>query len=163
MNQDSLQPPPPGDSPEEVQARMFEALMRFQAEQFSSAKAFLNVVMIAGYAGFFAIWSFTKDFLTERESISAALMLTFSATLFVSFETFQMFFLTRTTHGFARSLQGSTPLEIIAKLQKFGQTQKIRAAVLASSWTIIVPIIYVTALIGVCILGYAFVERLIDG
>ena len=57
---------------------------------FDKATAYANLIIMAGYAGFFGLWSFTKDKLTPMQVFWSALFITISASVFVIFETFKI-------------------------------------------------------------------------
>lgn len=52
--------------------------------------AYTNLLMVAGYAGAFTVWSFTKDELPRRAEVAVALLLTMSLVGFVSYEVYKM-------------------------------------------------------------------------
>src|SRR5688572_24995575 len=70
--------------------KMIEALTKIISASYEKAVAYTNVVLVAGYASFFALWSSTKPVLSDSLAIAAALLMTFSATIFVLFELYKM-------------------------------------------------------------------------
>lgn len=67
---------------------------RFQkemlAELFSQARAYTNVVIVAGYAGAFAIWNFLSERLTPATGLSVGLLLCISLATYVAWEIYAM-------------------------------------------------------------------------
>lgn len=61
--------------------------------QYSNARAYANVVIVAGYAAFFTMLGFARGDIPHDATIWAMLLMTFSATVFVLFEVFKMFWL----------------------------------------------------------------------
>jgi len=57
---------------------------------YSHANAYSNVIIGAGYAGFFAIWALTKDHLNDRQMAWAGLLIAVSILFFVIFEIIKM-------------------------------------------------------------------------
>lgn len=57
---------------------------------YSSAMAYTNAVVIAGYVAFFAIWSYTKEFIPPWAMQATAALMGASALVFVAFEIYKM-------------------------------------------------------------------------
>src|SRR6266542_2059685 len=67
-----------------------EAAAKLIASLYDKAVAYTNVVIIAGYAAFFAVWANTKSYLGKRETLWAALLVLISILCYVSSETTKM-------------------------------------------------------------------------
>jgi hypothetical protein len=76
-----------------------EYLINLLTTQFDKGAAYTNLIILASYAGSFAIWSGTKDQLPKQASISVALLLGVSLIAFISFEIYKM------TDGVIRGLK----------------------------------------------------------
>ncbi len=73
------------------------------AQQYDKASTYSNIIMLAGYAGFFAVWSgSTVDYL-GRLRLAAGLFALVSLMIFVCWETFKMVMAAR----FVRKVMGA--------------------------------------------------------
>ena len=59
------------------QQQLLDAQKELLSAAFSRANAYTNLILGAGYAGFFAVWAFTKDHLTPPQLFWSALFVTF--------------------------------------------------------------------------------------
>jgi len=55
----------------------------FVTNNFDKAEQYLTAIQLGGYAAFFAIWSITKDWIEPAQGSFAALLMLFSATIFI--------------------------------------------------------------------------------
>ncbi len=82
---------------------------------YDRAATYTNLIIFAGYAGTFTLWSFTKEYLPEQAAITIALMLGISLFIFCGWEVYKMIY---TSSSLRRQtsimLQGLSP-------DKFGQ------------------------------------------
>ena len=69
---------------------MIESTIKIVTAQYSNARAYANVVIVAGYAAFFAIWAAARDDIPVLATRWALLLMVFSATVFVLFEVVKM-------------------------------------------------------------------------
>ena len=72
----------------EFKERM-ENFVKSQLQLFESAQAYSNAI-IAGYAGFFGIWSLTKNNLTKNTVDVVAILIGLSLFIYVSWEIYGM-------------------------------------------------------------------------
>lgn len=68
------------------QPSLLEAQKELLSSTFGQAQAYTNVVLVAGYAGFFGIWSFVRDDLSRGTMFISALLITISLGFFVLWE-----------------------------------------------------------------------------
>src|SRR5258706_2297278 len=61
-----------------------------QTRAFDKEAAYANLILIAGYAGAFTIWNFTRAQMTPKGIATVALLLAASLTVFVFFEIYKM-------------------------------------------------------------------------
>ena len=71
--------------------RVKELMIEVQTSGFGHAQTYTTVVIFGGYAALFAIWSFTKDFLTDPTVFWVGLLLGTSVLTYVMYEIFAMF------------------------------------------------------------------------
>ena len=57
---------------------------------YEKATIYTNLVMIGGYAGVFAVWQLTKEYLSKGEVMLVALLVSSSILLFAGFEVYKM-------------------------------------------------------------------------
>lgn len=74
----------------ETQQRARDEMIAIVSVTFEKAAAYSNLIMLSGYAGAFAIWSYTRDQLAARASITIAISLATSLMAFVVFEIYKM-------------------------------------------------------------------------
>lgn len=63
---------------------------KFLVETFQQARAYLNVILIAGYAGLFALWTTFQDRLSSLSILVSGLLACVSIMLFVAWELYSM-------------------------------------------------------------------------
>ena len=69
---------------------LFKIQKEMLAELFSQARAYTNVVIVAGYAGAFAIWNFLSDRLAPATALGVGLLLCISLSTYVAWEIYAM-------------------------------------------------------------------------
>src|SRR5229473_781460 len=69
-----------------------EIQIRIIAGAYEKANAYTNLIILAGYAGLFALWQFTKDNLSRTQVLVSALLTLTSITIFVLFEIYKAHF-----------------------------------------------------------------------
>jgi hypothetical protein len=148
---------------EEAAKKAREAIVEIVTKSYDKASAYTNLIMIAGYAGSFTIWSFTKQYLTARCAIAVALALGISLCAFVLFETFKMIVSTRNFLVQRKLLvRGLSPKEFLIELNKLkdgesNQTLKLIMPV----WMGVMVIAVGGGLIGIALLFYNFLSILL--
>lgn len=97
-----------------------------------NAERYFKTIQLAGYAAFFAIWAFTKQWLDAHLAVWAALLMTLSATIFVIWEVARASFLTVAlkTHGQLAASKLERFIEV--RGQKFGGPS--RAIKIIAAW-----------------------------
>jgi hypothetical protein len=96
------------------QQELLDAQKELLASSFNQAMAYTNVILGAGYAGFFATWAFTRDKLSPRETLWSAFLLTVSLLSFVLFEVYRSFYTSRQLLGLSRAV--NDPANIAQRL-----------------------------------------------
>ncbi len=69
---------------------LVETQIKVISASFDKAVQYTNLVIVAGYGGFFGLWALSRDYLTPTSGRSAALWMLASGTIFVAFEVFKM-------------------------------------------------------------------------
>jgi len=129
------------------------------AHAFSQAQAYTNVVLSAGYAGFFAIWSFLKPDLSKGETFWSALLVSVSLTAFILWEVYQSFYRSRSILGLAETVKD--PSRFQAAIEKYKREEHSRVLSLKRVWVVAFSLAVVTGFGGILVLIYAFIRSLI--
>lgn len=137
-----------------------ETLIKVQTAAFTSAVAYTNLVIVGGYAAFFTIWSFMRDRLPETAAIWAALLMTISAILFVSFETYKMILNGRMMFALGR-IQKVPPEKFKEGLAEWERDQQRLVVTHAKVWAVTLILVVATGYSGVGILVFQFVSKLL--
>src|SRR5438034_479873 len=69
--------------------------IRIIAGSYDKANAYTNLIILAGYAGLFALWQFTKDNLGRTQVLVSGLLFLISITIFVVFEIYKAHYTSR--------------------------------------------------------------------
>src|SRR5258708_28488103 len=69
--------------------------IRIIAGAYEKANAYTNLIIVAGYAGLFAVWQFTKDNLSRKQTLISALLIIVSLAIFVIFEIYKAHYTSR--------------------------------------------------------------------
>lgn len=103
--------------------KQVEALIQLQEKQMTSQASYTNLIMVAGYAGYFAFWSTLVAKIPQWIFALCGLLMTVSLTLFIAWEIIKAFWTGRYFHqvqailGKPRGLK--TPAELQAVATKF--------------------------------------------
>lgn len=150
---------PPGQQPFTVQRDLLQAQKELLSEGFQRANAYTNLILGAGYAGFFAVWAFTRAELSTALIFWSAILVTISLLTFVSFEVF------RTLYNGIAMLELSRAVEDEANfaihLAAWKRKQQTRNIWLGNIWLPAFTMSAVSGFGGALILGYAFIRGLI--
>jgi len=150
---------------QEQKKEILDSQMKLASAIYDKTMAYTNLIIMAGYAGFFGLWSITKDNLTPKQVLWSALFLLISGSSFVFFETVKMivnasFMLSR--NSALKRIPGKQNLnEIINIFNEHDKTTESRHVKFICFWVIALMIIIPTALIGVSILMYSFIVNLL--
>ena len=140
-------------------------LIKLASTMFDKSKAYANLIIMAGYAGFFGLWSITKDSLTPKQVLWSALFILISLSSFVIFETVKMMFNARFMISIENPLKKLPNAQNIDDflniLKDFDKTTESRNMKFIRFWVISNRITIPTALIGVSILMYSFIVNLL--
>lgn len=147
--------------------KMVETLVKILSSSYDKAIAYNNVVIVAGYATFFAMWGATKPVLTHWTSIASALLMVSSATVFVLFELFKMI---QTSQTFMQLQSIATdenvrkdPEIFQSKVKAFETLQRSASLRFVRVWVAVLGITVSTAVAAIGLLTYSYVCILIKG
>ena len=80
----------PVEERKRVAIAISDAQVKLISTIYDKATSYTNIIIVAGYAGFFALWSNTKQFLTPFQARLAAVLMGISICIFVFFEIYKM-------------------------------------------------------------------------
>jgi hypothetical protein len=138
---------------------IFAAQEKLFSAGFDKARAYSQIVSGIGYAGIFAAWTFTKQYLTRGEIFWSAFLACLSIAAFVLFEVFTTFITSRMFLGLARALEDRSKfLQVIAEREK---EEKRLQYVYSRAWAVLWPFSFVTGVAAAGILLGAFIGNLL--
>lgn len=144
--------------------KMVETLVKILSSSYDKAIAYNNVVIVAGYASFFAIWAATKPALSGWVAISAALLMVTSATIFVLFELFKMIHSSRSLMRLQDIAKDDNarkdPTVFQEKVKAFENSQRIESLRFVRVWVAVLGATVSTAVTAIGLLVFNFVSLL---
>lgn len=149
---------PAGPNPQQQQ--LLDAQKELLAFSFNGAMAYTNLILGAGYAGFFTTWAFTRDHLSVRQSLWSALFVTLSLLSFVVFEIFKSFHISKTLIGLSRAV--ADPAGLAQRLIEWQRERQSAEILFGRMWVMTFWFTLITGLFGGLILIYAFVSSLVQ-
>ena len=84
---------------------LWNAQKELLAHSYGHAQAYTTVVLLAGYAGFFAVWTFLKQDLSKEQVFSSGLLIALSLSSYIIWEVYQAFYRSRTLLGLTKAVQ----------------------------------------------------------
>lgn len=144
---------------EHAERKRIDAAHELIAGMFQHASAYTNAVIVAGYAGFFAIWGFTRDIVPPLWHAAAALLFAASATAFVLWQVYLMIHTGIAHAKLGKGLRaGGDPAAAMGELTKAEQ----RAAVARLyAWAVVMIFTVTTGVAGIAVLVWHFAESLV--
>ena len=140
---------------------MIETLVKILSMSYDKAIAYNNIVIVAGYATFFAILGATRTSLSQWVLITSALLMILSATVFVLFELLKMVQSTKTLvqlHVIATDEKARKNPEIFqSKMKAFEMLQQSTSLRSLRTWVVVLVITVSTALSAIALLVYNYV------
>lgn len=133
---------------------------------YDKQKAYTNLIIIAGYAGFFGLWQITKLYLSINQAIWAALFMLASVTIFVIWEVIRAFLLSRRLNIRAKAIFNSellkTPKDFTNAFIQYEKEERNLSIYLDRFWLLTwIPTVGF-GIIAIAVLAWAFVSRLLS-
>ena len=132
-------------------------LIELNARNFDKAAAYSNLILLAGYAGAFAIWGNTKNDISRADNIWIAGTLGISIIAFIAHEVYQM--AVRGTQFVAMSeflFSDNEPDAFFARLAELRRKEHAQTVRSVKGWTIQFAIALATAIIAAAILFWDY-------
>lgn len=150
---------------QEQKKEMLDSQIKLASALYDKSIAYTNLVIMAGYAGFFGLWSVTKNNLTPKQVLWSALFMVISLSSFVLFEVGKMIFnscfmLSRNC-ALNRLPNAQSIDDQINILNEHDKTTKSRGVKFTRFWVVALIIIIPTAVFGASILMYSFIVNLL--
>ncbi len=121
---------------------------------YNGASAYANVIMIGGYAGFFAIWTLMKPEMSHVQVFWSALLITISLVCFIGWEVLAMFHRSKVLIGLARTAEDQATF--VAKLDAYRSDMQQFTIKVLKWWARFLAVSAATAIGAVSILLYVF-------
>lgn len=144
----------------ETHEKRIEETTKLLSALYDRAAAYTNLIIVAGYAGFFAVWGSVKSDLSKSEMLASAFCLSFSLMVFVFWEILVMLYTSRTLGNLNKTLQ-APPQDFEKQLEKHNVLVAKRAVSIRRIWYGILLLTIVPGLIGGAILMFGFLRQLI--
>jgi predicted neutral ceramidase superfamily lipid hydrolase len=136
-----------------------DVIIKVTSALYDKAVAYTNVIIIAGYVAFFAIWNTMKANMSRPEMLLTAFCMTFSLVFFVFWEVTKMIINSKSVTGLMKVLN-APPQEFdkrLAEQQKADQRLNVR---LMKYWIIILALTVVPGLVAGAVLLVSFGRQL---
>ncbi|MBW8000854.1 MAG: hypothetical protein FVQ80_02375 [Planctomycetes bacterium] len=144
---------------------MYASQIKLASAIYDKANAYTNLVIMAGYAGFFGLWTITKDNLTPKQVLLSALFLLISGICFVLFETVKMIvnasFMLSKNCALKKLSNVESVDDFLNVMDEHDKTIQSRNVKFTWFWIFSLIFIVPTGLIGVSILVYSFIVNLL--
>lgn len=143
----------------ELKERM-RSVVDLQGRMWEKAQSYSNVIMLAGYAGIFAIWSLVKDKLSPCETGIIAILLGISLILYISFELYSMILRSLYAKG-ALNVMSTDPTKYFEALAEFEEKVRRSAATLSKVWVWVLPPTIFSGYAAAIYMMYAVATRML--
>ena len=144
-----------------------ETQIRIIAGSYEKANAYTNLIILAGYAGLFALWQLTKDNLSRAQTLTSALLMLISIVIFVLFEIYKAHYSSGVLRRYLRVVQQSenrtSPERLLSAMSTFEAAEQAAAIHFVRFWQVVFWLTTITGVSAALVLGYAFVRALLRG
>lgn len=115
----------PGSVQDATTERMRSDIVEIQARVYDKAASYFNIIILAGYAGIFFVWTQSSEFLSKNAVAICALLMVISVLTFVLFEIAKMTFFAYTIIRFKGFiLDPKSPFDIRQNVENFHRVEK---------------------------------------
>lgn len=144
---------------EKAKNERVEIMIRVMSAVFDKAAMYTNLIIVAGFAGFFTVWGNMKPHLSNVEILTSTLCISISLTVFIFWEVFGMLVRSKNFKELIEVL--NTPEDqfraALGKQQKNEQLRNIRVFRI---WPVILFFTVAPALVAAGILIFSFGRQL---
>ena len=142
-----------------------ESQLKLMSETFEKSTNYTNLLLVAGYAGFFALWQVTREFLSKGQVLWSALLMLISIVIFIVYEIFRSLYTTAYLHTYYRTIskpEVKASLTILNRTLETFQSERRNATLgVTILWAFVFGTTAVTGLAAASILLYAFIRALL--
>ena len=161
----SVEPQPLDEETRRQIDLVVDTQIRIIAGSYEKANAYTNLIILAGYAGLFALWQFTKDALTRSQVLLSGFFLLISIAIFVLFEIYKAYYTSRLLRKYLSVVQDSdnrsSPEKLLTAMNAFESSERAASVHFVRFWSVIFWLTTITGLGSAGVLGYSFVKDLI--
>lgn len=151
----------------DVGEKIIETQIKILTASYDKAAAYNNVIIIAGYAAFFGLWSVTKVYLSKGQAMWAALLACISLTTFVFFQVYQMAYVSHGLHrkylSLHEKLKGKSAQIVLAELKALEEASRRALLRFLPAWRIQLLVAVSTGMSAFLVLAYAYIAALLSG
>jgi len=133
-------------------------IYKYQEKVFQLASAYVNVVLLGGYALFFSFWAFGQNQFSDFIVVWSGTLVASSLFLFLLFEVLKILYISLDQLILNRALRSGTPKSQM--LEKGIRLEKRVQFVLVGMWVMIFPTSAILAFSGGGLLLFAFFQKL---
>ncbi len=133
---------------ERQKQEVVDVAIKIATATYTSAKAYANVIIIAGYAAFLAMWSYVRADVPKEATLWALLLMMASATVFVLFELYKMIWSGIVVSRIVGAANRSP--DPVVRLQELDKLQQREVKAFVAIW---VAVLAFTVPAGICAVG----------
>lgn len=153
-------------SKQQVAKEIVDTQIKILGALYDKAISYTNLIIVAGYASFFAMWSFTKEYLSPRQALWAALLMSISIVTFVFFEIIKMTVTSRSllarTKAVSDPAAANDPQRLLTSLREFELQSQRDVVRFGIFWVFALVACVSTAVLAIAILFSGFISSLIQ-
>lgn len=147
-------------APQARKDEILDSVIKIQSAMFDKANAYTNIIIAAGYAGTFAIWTQVSSLLSVRQRAWTGCLLLLSITMFVLWEVAKMVLVGIQAHQY-NQLAATNPMNIDNVLADWQKDSTRLTHKMGLAWAMFVlPICIGTAVGAAGILVFVFVRKI---
>jgi hypothetical protein len=160
-----IEPQPLDDDTRRKIELVVETQIGIIAGSYEKANAYTNLVILAGYAGLFALWQFTKDNLTRSQVLVSGLFLLVSIAIFVLFEIYKAHYTAHLLRRYLNVVQQpenrASPERLLSAMNVFEAAERAASVHFVRFWLVIFWLTTATGVGAALVLAYSFVKGLL--
>ena len=159
--------PPISDDERERLNLAVETQTKIISEGFEKATNYTNLIIVAGYAGFFALWQMTREYLNRDQVLISALLMMVSIIVFIVFEIYKALNTSIVLWKYSQLFTNTNNISSVEVMQSAINTFQARQSKsnnrLLVLWGLVFAVTTATGLAAAFVLLYAFIRALIHG
>jgi len=137
---------------QQIVEKQISAFIQLNEKLMSNANSYTNLIMVAGYAGYFAFWSTLAGKIPTWLFNTCGLAISFSLTLFITWEIVKMFWGAKHMRATQEILARRPHASVISEFEKAFQDFSARSQ---RVWIVfLVPTVVSGVIAGVLLIGY---------